>query len=57
MGRVGYRVLQCQSDATLPGGKRTFDRLGRYRRLSQDYEYLPETVAAFIYSLSLRPRL
>jgi putative transposase len=27
--------------------------LGRYRRLSKDYEHLPETSEAFIYSASL----
>ncbi|WP_225226167.1 IS5 family transposase [Komarekiella delphini-convector] len=33
---------------------RTLGWLGRYRRLSKDYEYLPETEEAFIYSASLR---
>jgi len=28
--------------------------LGRYRRLSKDYEYLPETEEVFIYSSMLR---
>ncbi|HEY9895750.1 MAG TPA: IS5/IS1182 family transposase, partial [Candidatus Sericytochromatia bacterium] len=31
--------------------------LGRYRRLSKDYECLPETSEAFIYATSLRTLL
>ncbi|TAK35629.1 MAG: IS5/IS1182 family transposase, partial [Chloroflexota bacterium] len=30
-------------------GERTFAWLGKYRRLSKDYEALPETSEAFIY--------
>jgi len=37
--------------------ERTYGWLGRYRRLSKDYEHLPETSAAFIYSTSLRTLL
>ena len=37
--------------------ERTYGWLGRYRRLSKDYEYLPETSEAFIYSTSLRTLL
>lgn len=37
--------------------ERTSGWLGRDRRLSQDYEYLPETSEAFIYSTSLRTLL
>lgn len=37
--------------------ERSYGWLGRYRRLSKDYEYLPETSEAFIYSTSLRTLL
>lgn len=37
--------------------ERTLGWLGRYRRLGKDYEYLPETEEAFIYSSSLRTLL
>ncbi len=37
--------------------ERTYSWLGRYRRLSKDYEYLPETSEAFIYSTALRTLL
>lgn len=37
--------------------ERTYGWLGRYRRLSKDYEYLPETSEAFIYTTSLRTLL
>ena len=37
--------------------ERTYGWLGRYRRLSKDYERLPETSEAFIYSTSLRTLL
>lgn len=37
--------------------ERTYGWLGRYRRLSKDYEYLPETSEAFIYSTTLRTLL
>lgn len=37
--------------------ERTLGWLGRYRRLSKDYEYLPQTEEAFIYSASLRTLL
>lgn len=37
--------------------ERTLGWLGRYRRLSKDYQYLPETEEAFIYSTSLRTLL
>jgi putative transposase len=34
--------------------ERTFAWLGRYRRLSKDYEYLPETEESFIYTAMTR---
>lgn len=34
--------------------ERTFAWIGRNRRMSKDYEYLPETVAAFIYAAMTR---
>jgi len=37
--------------------ERTYGWLGRYRRLSKDYECLPETSEAFIYATSLRTLL
>jgi transposase len=37
--------------------ERTYGWLGGYRRLSKDYEYLPKTSEAFIYTTSLRTLL
>ncbi len=37
--------------------ERTFGWLGRYRRLSKDYEYLTETEEAFIYVAMVRNML
>lgn len=37
--------------------ERTYGWLGRYRRLSKDYEFLPETSEASIYTTSLRTLL
>ena len=37
--------------------ERTYGWLGRYRRLSKDYEFLPETSEAFIYTTSVRTLL
>lgn len=37
--------------------ERTFGWLGRHRRLSKDYEYLPETAEAFIYAAMIRTML
>jgi putative transposase len=34
--------------------ERTFGWLGRHRRLSKDYEYLPESAEAFIYTAMIR---
>lgn len=34
--------------------ERTFSWLGRYRRLSKDYERLPATAEAFVYLASIR---
>ncbi len=36
--------------------ERTFGWLGRYRRLSKDYERLPETSVALIYLPKFRPK-
>ncbi len=36
--------------------ERTFAWLGRYRRLSKDYERLPETSVALIYLPKFRPK-
>jgi putative transposase len=37
--------------------ERTFAWLGRYRRLSKDYEYLPETSEAMVYAAMTRTML
>lgn len=37
--------------------ERTFGWLGRYRRLSKDYEYLTETQEAFIYAAMVKNML
>jgi putative transposase len=34
--------------------ERTFARLGKYRRLSKDYEFLPESSEAMIYLAMIR---
>ena len=34
--------------------ERTFAWIGRYRRMSKDYEYLTETSEAFIYAAMIR---
>ena len=38
--------MSCRTEGRV---ERTFGWLGRYRRLSKDYEYLPETSEAWIY--------
>jgi putative transposase len=37
--------------------ERTFGWLGRYRRLSKDYEELPESSEAWIYAAAIHPML
>ena len=60
----GVWVLEGQELPTRPAGfqvlprrwvvERTFGWLGRNRRLSRDYEFLPETEEAFIYGGMVR---
>ena len=48
-GNAGFSVLPRRWVV-----ERTFAWLGRYRRLSKDYERLPETSEAFIYAAMIR---
>ena len=47
-GMVGFQVLPKRWIV-----ERTFAWLGRYRRLSKDYEYLPQSSEAFVYLASI----
>jgi len=48
-GQVGFRVLPKRWIV-----ERTFAWLNRQRRLSKDYERLPETSEAFVYVTMIR---
>lgn len=47
-GTVGFKVLPKRWVV-----ERTFAWLGKYRRLSKDYEYLPKSSEAFVYLASI----
>ncbi len=47
-GAVGFNVLPKRWVV-----ERTFAWLGKYRRLSKDYEYLPKSSEAFVYLASI----
>jgi putative transposase len=47
-GTIGFKVLPRRWVV-----ERTFAWFGRYRRLSKDYEYLPESSEAFVYLASI----
>lgn len=51
-GQVGFEVLPRRWVV-----ERTFAWLSRHRRLSKDYEELPETTEAWCYAAMLRPML
>ena len=47
-GTIGFEVLAKRWIV-----ERTFAWLGKYRRLSKDYEYLPQSSEAFVYLASI----
>lgn len=52
---AGFQVLPRRwVDWAGTGQERTFAWFGRYRRLSKDYEFLPETSETMIYAAMLR---